>query len=70
MTPAGKDVTPASPSRCGHIGVAGTPAWSPDGRKLAVSSAGDVYVMAANGSGLRKIWNGHAMRPAWRPLPR
>lgn len=70
MTPTGKDVTPVSAWNCVHIGMPGTPVWSPDGRKLAFSGTDGVYVMSSNGSGLTKIWDGSAMEPAWRPIPR
>jgi WD40 repeat protein len=70
MTPTGKDVTPFSAWNCLHIGLPGTPVWSPDGRKLAFSGRDGVYVMSSNGSGLREIWDGSAMEPAWRPIPR
>lgn len=70
MTSAGKDVTPVSAWKCVHIGLPGTATWSRDGRKLAFDATDGVYVMNVDGSGLKKIWTGHAMRPAWRPLPR
>jgi Tol biopolymer transport system component len=70
MTPTGTDVTPVSAWSCLHIGMPGTPVWSPDGRKLAFSGRDGVYVMSAKGSGLTKIWDGSAMQPAWRPIPR
>jgi hypothetical protein len=47
-----------------------TPSTAADGRKLAFHGADGVYVMNADGSRLTRIWSGHAMRPAWRPLPR
>lgn len=55
------------------------PAWSPDGRMLAFagdSSPGvgedqpaDIYVMAADGSGVRAVvaGSGHESQPAWSP---
>jgi Tol biopolymer transport system component len=83
MTPAGKDATPNPVWRCPHIGIAGSPVWSPDGRRIAVSggeSAGSgtylirgtegVYVMNADGSGLTRIWDGWTARPSWRPVAR
>lgn len=36
ITPSGRDVTPPSPAECKHIGAAGLPSWSPDGRKIAL----------------------------------
>ena len=33
----------------------GSPAWSPDGRKIAFVSRGEVYVMNGDGSGQRKL---------------
>jgi WD40-like Beta Propeller Repeat len=68
MTPAGRDVTPVSAWNCLHIGLPGTATWSPDGRKLAFAGADGVYVMNVDGSGLTRLWHGHAMRPAWRPV--
>src|SRR6266516_3893070 len=32
ITPSGRDMTPASPGACKHIGIPGLPSWSPDGR--------------------------------------
>lgn len=69
MTPTGRDVTPISAWNCLHIGRPGTATWSPDGRKLAFAGTDGVYTMNRDGSGLKKVWDGHAMRPAWRPLP-
>jgi TolB protein len=51
------------------------PAWSPDGRKLAFvrepaeAPGGDIYVMNADGSGLRALTHdaGHNRSPAWSP---
>lgn len=50
-----------------------TPAWSPDGRKLAFVSRRDgnaeIYVMNADGSGLRKLTRSpsYDRDPAWSP---
>ncbi|MBI4542840.1 MAG: PD40 domain-containing protein [Gemmatimonadetes bacterium] len=42
------------------------PAWSPDGTKLAFASRGDIYVINADGSGLRNLTNERALL-AWDP---
>jgi Tol biopolymer transport system component len=44
----------------------GEPAWSPDGRRIAFVRDGDLYVMAADGSGVRKLAD-DAEWPAWAP---
>ena len=41
------------------------PAWSPDGRRLAFVRDGAVYVLRADGSGLRRVTVGAS--PAWAP---
>jgi hypothetical protein len=69
VTPTGRDLTPPSVWRCQHVGVAGAPTWSPDGRLIAIGGDG-VFVMRRNGSGLTKIWDQPAQRPAWRPVAR
>jgi Tol biopolymer transport system component len=69
VTPTGRDLTPPSAWRCQHVGVAGAPTWSPDGRLIAIGGDG-VFVMRRNGSGLTKIWDQPAQRPAWRPVAR
>lgn len=48
----------------------GTPAWSPDGRRLAVAGTSGIYVVGADGSGLERIANAglvSAATPAWSP---
>ena len=55
------------------VGAYASPAWSPDGRKLAFVSYRDgnseVYVMNANGSGQRSLTRNPAFDadPAWSP---
>ncbi len=47
----------------------GSPAWSPDGRKIAFvrnSVVGPIYVMSADGTGVRKLTKGAS--PAWQPI--
>jgi len=41
------------------------PSWSPDGSRLSVGDGKDVYVINADGSGLRGLINGEY--PAWSP---
>ncbi len=57
-----------------RIGRDADPAWSPDGTRIAfrrstVNSGFDVYVMAADGSGVRRVLGGPATeeKPAWSP---
>ena len=49
-------------------GQEGSPAWSPDGRRIALTSNG-IYVMNADGSEERKLTHiaGHVGSPAWSP---
>jgi Tol biopolymer transport system component len=79
VTPAGRDVTPPVPTRCHAIGIAGAPVssvpvWSPDGRKIAITTRKGIYVMDADGSDLIFVTTqtGKGMfgigRPTWRPL--
>jgi Tol biopolymer transport system component len=77
VTPTGRDVTPPT-APCNGIGPAGhpVPAWSPDGRKIAVGTDSALYLMHADGTGLRQLQRGRLInhspawgyiRPAWRP---
>ena len=77
VTPTGRDVTPPT-APCNGIGPAGNPvpAWSPDGRQLAVGTDSALYLMHADGTGLRQLQRGRLLsrspawgyiRPAWRP---
>src|SRR5229473_3031682 len=45
------------------------PAWSPDGKKIAFTSMGEVYVMNADGSNPTRLTNDPAggSAPAWSP---
>jgi hypothetical protein len=75
VTPTGRDVTPPA-APCDGIGPANhpVPAWSPDGRRIAIHANTGLYLMNANGSDLRRLrerrtnlWNAPDLRPAWRP---
>jgi Tol biopolymer transport system component len=52
----------------------GNPAWSPNGRKIAFSRDGALWVMNANGTGARRVvgdWVvGASQYPAWAPSGR
>jgi Tol biopolymer transport system component len=45
--------------------------WSPDGTRLAYSSAGDLFTVAADGSGIRRLSRTigiHEADPVWEPV--
>ena len=46
-----------------------SPAWSPDGRRLAFERAGRLYVMAADGTRLRRLLplSARGRQPTWSP---
>ena len=44
-----------------------SPAWSPDGRRLAFVRGGDLWVADADGRRARRIANGPLTAPAWAP---
>jgi hypothetical protein len=78
VTPAGTDVTPAGlADACERLGPFEwpVPAWSPDGRRLAIGTGDGLYVVDRDGSGLREVdaQVGGGLfgqeRPAWQPRP-
>ena len=77
VTPAGKDVTPpAVAAGCG-VHPRGYPAWSLDGKRIAIGTQRGVYLINADGSGLVRVTRVEpgtpgfgTQRPAWTPTPR
>jgi len=52
-----------------HPGLSGDPDWSPDGRRIAFASDGEIWLMGADGGGKRRLV-GTELRdhsPAWSP---
>jgi TolB protein len=45
------------------------PRWSPDGRRIAFTMDGVIYVIGADGSNIRRVTRsrGSDSAPAWRP---
>lgn len=43
------------------------PVWSPDGTTIAFSRSGALYVMNADGTGQRRLSDGHGRFPDWSP---
>ena len=49
-----------------HTLVIGTdPAWSPDGKEIAYTTLGGIWLMHADGTGTHEVIN-DAEQPAWR----
>ena len=77
VTPTGKDVTPpAVADGCG-VHPRGYPAWSLDGKRIAIGTQRGVYLINADGSGLVRVTRVEpgtpgfgSQRPAWTPTPR
>ena len=65
----------ARTGRCFCVGFTPGISWSPDGSRLALvvpgidSDVDGLYVMKADGSGVRLIREGAWGRPAWQPIP-
>jgi hypothetical protein len=71
----GDDLTPASaPARCPGIGPAGWPAWGPGGRRLAIGTPSNVYLIDADRN-LQRLnpsspgFGVGGLRPIWQPSP-
>jgi Tol biopolymer transport system component len=45
----------------------GSPAWSPDGRRLVFRRRGGIYIIGADGRGLRRLVAGNALGVDWSP---
>ena len=64
----GSDVTQLTNQPGDRHGVYGSPSWSPDGQRIAFSSADEIYVVNADGSGLTQITHlGSVSYPSWSP---
>jgi Tol biopolymer transport system component len=45
-----------------------SPAWSPDGTKIAFSSGSSLYTMDTDGNNVQSIVEGIEWEPSWRPV--
>jgi TolB protein len=54
-----------------HTASDESPDWSPDGKSIAFASGREdpetIYIIGANGQGLRRLTDGPAFQPAWSP---
>lgn len=69
---ANVDGTGAPVNVTNNAGEDFAPAWSPDGKRLAFTSRRDngtysVYVMNADGTGVRRVVEGYSREPSWSP---
>ena len=76
-TPTGKDVTPPAVADACGVRPRGYPAWSLDGKRIAIGTQRGVYLINADGSGLVRVTRVEpgtpgfgTQRPAWTPTPR
>ena len=83
ISPSGRDVTPGRHSGCHSLGIRGVPVWSPDGRRIAISTRErqftggyGVYVIRRDGShgsfgpATSSSPLGLGAPIAWQPIPK
>ena len=83
ITPSGRDATPGRRSGCHSLGIRGKPVWSPDGRRIAISTrirqfmgGYGIEVMGRDGRYRRTAAatssNAHGLGAAiaWQPIPK
>ena len=84
ISPSGRDMTPGRHSGCHSLGIRGVPVWSPDGRRIAISTRGErqfmggygIYFMSRDGrhrstaGATSSSPLGLAAPIAWRPIPK
>jgi Tol biopolymer transport system component len=65
----GNELVFATPSATGEILLAdgNSPAWSPDGSKIAFLKEQDLYIMNSDGTNQHKLTSGVRGAPAWSP---